>query len=142
MRIRTLATVTAAVAAAAIGFAPAASADTSTTYPWTLSYQTASASGTGVSSTTIDSAGYRVAQLVVTGTLTNTGSGCYEAVVDNYLGGFGHDLIVVGGVCGPGTKAINYTVNPEFQANISLCTAASLTSTPCATWGPTRVSFY
>ncbi|MFE9427940.1 hypothetical protein ACFYNO_33860 [Kitasatospora sp. NPDC006697] len=132
MRIRSLGVVTAALAAAAIAFAPAASADTVTTAPWANSFQTASASGT-VTATTVNG----TTTLVVKGTLTNTGSGCYELEVTNSLGGFFYGYVDAAGICGPGSVPVNQTVPTAVVSTVYLCATKSLTTTPisCTAYG-------
>ncbi|MFE9428584.1 hypothetical protein ACFYNO_37215 [Kitasatospora sp. NPDC006697] len=122
MRIRALALATAAVAAAAVGIAPAASATTSAGYPYTLTAGTATATGTAqyinVNGTQKD--------MLVTGTITNTGSGCYEILPTNYLGGFFLTSYNGGGICGPGSVNVNYTLPGTFEGLLYICQVSSI----------------
>ncbi|MFE9428585.1 hypothetical protein ACFYNO_37220 [Kitasatospora sp. NPDC006697] len=125
MRIRSLALATAAVAAAAIGIAPAASATTTGGTPFSLTIGTATATGTAQY---IDT-GSSSRDMLVTGTITNTGSGCYEILPTNYLGGFFLTSYNGGGICGPGTFTINYRLKGTFQGYVYMCEATTVSNT-------------
>ncbi|MER7735874.1 hypothetical protein ABTX80_33845 [Streptomyces erythrochromogenes] len=127
MRIRTTALAAAAVTAAAVGLAPSAAADTVTTtepLPWSLNLQTASGSGASAWTTVTREDGHTLSQtLTVDGTLTNTGSGCYSAVVAEFVFGFPSGMRDAGRICGPGTVPVHYR-GPAINASLYLCAVA------------------
>ncbi|KOU58184.1 hypothetical protein [Streptomyces sp. IGB124] len=68
--------------------------------------------------------GYTLSRtLTVGGTLSNTGSGCYSAVVTEAVFGFPSAVHDAGRICGPGTVAVRYE-GPAINANLYLCAVA------------------
>ncbi|KOU80936.1 MULTISPECIES: hypothetical protein [unclassified Streptomyces] len=126
MRTRTTALAAAALTATAVGLAPSAAADTVTTtpLPWSLNLQTASGSGVSHWTTVTREDGYTLSRtLTVGGTLSNTGSGCYSAVVTEAVFGFPSAVHDAGRICGPGTVAVRYE-GPAINGNLYLCAVA------------------
>lgn len=124
MRTRTTALAAVALTAAAVGLAPPAAADTATTttpLPWSLGLRTASGTGESHWTTVTREDGSVLSHtLTVGGTLSNSGSGCYSAVVTEAVFGFPSAMHEAGRICGPGTVPVHYE-GRAINAHLYLC---------------------
>ncbi|MGW1176458.1 hypothetical protein ACWD4P_22420 [Kitasatospora sp. NPDC002543] len=125
---------TATAVAAPAEAASAAPTTAATTVAWSASYGTA-ASASGTRWTETSSGGFGT-DLVLTGTLTNTGTGCY-AVWTRYTFDFTPGPTTKQAeICGAGSVAVNARQYYKYTTtgSIAVCKGGTTSPTDCGTW--------